>query len=429
MDSNCSKNKCLLGQSDKSEVKLERINTDDIPAKDPYILYLNNREIIVASGHQLKKYILDDNFSFTAAKIDVPHALSDWRLANVNNESFVYYKENRNVILMLSCQTGNLLKKISIHENKSISKVCHLNGCLVIRYSCPTVTIRHDVDVYSLEHNKMLTVGIISKYFDDYTRSFECLCLRYLFNDYFITFFQPFELDHRPFCVVVWQLSSANDTNESCVTPIAIMEKERYGEYECPGVIHLTGNCFIFRFEAMFELYRIINNELVLIKVVNKISLPIIKAFIPINEFGVILVHIKETNYIFNFHDMAKGKSRQILKYSYKNKDDFGYFSIKRQVTKLFSEDCSLICCSHISRCYKFKAFKLTLDDEFLGIIFHDIRKYARVLAQAHRSKTSPISTLPLELVILIICKTSDCPDEVTVTARESIAYKFFCKP
>ncbi|KAL1451029.1 hypothetical protein WDU94_003325 [Cyamophila willieti] len=96
----------------------------------------------------------------------------------------------------------------------------------------------------------------------------------------------------------------------------------------------------------------------------------------------------------------------------------FKVLTFKADATMLFYPACN-------KPFVKFKLNNDMIDDAF----YPDIRKYARVLAQAHRTNTGLFSTLPLELVIFVICKTRDRVSARDVTMLKTIVYKFFCKP
>uniref|UniRef100_A0A8D8Y8P7 Uncharacterized protein n=1 Tax=Cacopsylla melanoneura TaxID=428564 RepID=A0A8D8Y8P7_9HEMI len=413
--------------------KLEIITTDGQKNKIDNVIYMNNGEIFTIGNNNLtlKKYILDRNATSMICSYTIEFECMT-SITELDNETFISFEVEHwywpgeeigqeGKIEIRSRQSGKSLHTISNSETigKIRPKVKYVNGFLIIMSSEYNI---FDIDVYSLEKNKILDKHIIMKHLKHITKN--DLTFETVGNSHLITFFGCRSHHY----LTLWKLDSSDQT---CVH---LKTNERV--FYCDNYIQLiksTDNCFFLMLATTIELYKLVNDDLFLLKVVNRIlsssQLKTVSVF-PIDNFNVILLQEHnqrkpEKNMMYvTALNLISNKSHQILEY---NADEYNRILLDYPYSFILLKDLHkaaiVFMYDFVTPCYK-----LNLDDDkMVGILYSDIRKYARVLAQAHRGNTSLFSTLPLELITLIICKTRSWPSDAT--ALKQIVFKYFCKP
>lgn len=434
MNCTCAQTKCISRQPRDffpRREKLVGIESDDTTAIESIICLSDREMIIIDEEQQLKKCILNETMTHMSCSYKRQITYEDSfgvvnLLEKIDSETFLHYQEMGSEFVICCALTGQKQFAIVIDYDKRILQIKHLDGFLVILYN-HTPFASSDIDIFSLEEKKFVIEEIKETRMISRNRRVvtDFLKLETLNKEYFVTSCVD---DHDgELYLKLWKIYSDNN-KYYCKTTSKI--KTRYPQEPSSDLIASNKNSVILLFGQSIVLYKVINSKLVLFKKINKIfysSQLRTQSLIPINEFNIILVQelnqrqpCKEQIFV-TFHSFPNTKSYQILDHD-TLKCNANYFRSWENVSIFLSRYATLL------MFLNGQLFKLKLDDKELAYMYSDIRKYARVLAQALRTKTSLFCTLPIEILIDIICKTrSSYHNDYSI--MKTVALKHFGKP
>lgn len=366
---------------------------------------------------ELKKIVFSNAMSNFSCKFSIK--LDGYNhFEKIDKNLFLCCDENS--IFIHSVLTGEKISHLTFaKEIESVCQVKYSSGFLIVETIDEENSV--DINIYQLDNQKLVAENILQKFFDTNLVYYD-LMLCVLKDGYFVSLF--IHEDEKPAQLTMWKLSASSEQKCSFVDTVVI-------DHESPiGILKILYNdgCLSCVFSTFIELFQVKEDKLVHIKRVNKImqsSSVKTMTIVPVYQFCALMVQYVEPHQtqrpgksgdaFFTFHNFLNNKTHTIT--------DLELFQCNPPFRKL---NCCYIFKKSTFLFMGKKSFNLKLEAKDLAIVYHDIRKYARVLAQAIRTKTSKFCTLPLELVVHIICKTRNSDNNDDANVMRSVALSYF---
>lgn len=367
--------------------------------------------------NKLKKLVVDNDLTKVLCKSSIELDVNV--MEQIDKNSFLCHD---NSTVFIYSDTGHKILEWRLRFSDIVHDVALVNGFLIAIVSDDN-NQSGDIDVYQIENQELVAKSIIDEYFDPtYNLPLhDFLELFALKDGYFGTCFLA-DNDNQVH-LTLWKLSASCDQRCNLVHTVLI---EHDDQLDIPDIL-VNDDCLSCVFKTFVELFKWKEDQIVFIK---RVSRTVVSTFVQYVQTHAIISWYKFcaltvqcvwpddppekiVEIIVTFHNFLSNKSHTIMNLevfpcnrSYINER---CFYIYKTPTFLFLGESS---------------YKLTLDREDIDIIYHDIRKYARVIAQAYRTNTSLFCTLPLEITVDIICKTRNITHD-DVNVMRSVAFRY----